>query len=233
MTGKAELSEALERAVDTALLDLHVALPAVVASYDKGAQTVEVTPLVSCLVDNSGGTVTSEELPKLPPMPVSFPRSSDFFMAFPLKAGDTGLVIFSEASMDLWLGTPVVALDIQQPPADARRHTLSSGVFYPGLYNRTRRLSEASDTEMRLGQDGGRQLRFPPGAPAEVKRDGSTADFVSLAGRVDAYIADMDDILRTWVVAATDGGAALKTLFTSKFPTAPNSTASTSLKAEE
>lgn len=235
MSGQAELSEALERVVESHLLDLHVAIPAVVAVYDKDQQTVECTPLLSRLVDNADGKFSEETLPKLPPIPVCFPRSADFFVSFPLKKGDTGLIVFNEVSIDQWLGTEAAATDVQKSPGDARRHEMNAGVFIPGIYNRTRRLTEASDTEMRLGEDGGRQLRFPAGVAAEVKRDGSTAQFVALANLVADELAliktQLEDHEHTYIPPVHPATATQTTANDANYT--PGSVANVSLKAEE
>jgi len=206
MTGTPTLGEAVRKAIESRLLDLHVALPAVVAKYDKADQTVEVTPLLKRMVENSDGGFSTEELPKLPPMPVLQPHAGDMFLALPISKGDTGLVVFCEASMDQWLGTAAVADDVQQSPGDGNRHTLGSGVFIPGLFNRKRRLSEADDMELRMGEDGGVQLRQAPSGHMEVIKEGESSETL-------AYLSDVQKLIDGIAAAATvpaDGGAAFK-----------------------
>jgi len=100
---------------------------------------------------------------------------------------------------------------VQQSPGDGNRHTLGSGVFIPGLFNRKRRLSEADDSELRMGEDGGVQARVAPGGPMEVMEDGGTTDFVALAAKVDLNFTTLLTLLKTWSVTPADGGLALQT----------------------
>lgn len=49
-------------------------------------------------------------------------------LALPVAVGDTGLLIFSDRSLDVWLATGGIV-----DPGDDRRHALSDAVFVPGL----------------------------------------------------------------------------------------------------
>jgi hypothetical protein len=109
-------------------LDLRVAAPATVATYDPalqkadlllGPMPVQTTP--------EGVDVPAGEV-KLWQVPVSWPRTNLGFIMFPLAPGDTGTVIFSDRSLTTWLqaGVPI-------DPVQGRAHNLADGIFVPGL----------------------------------------------------------------------------------------------------
>jgi hypothetical protein len=51
-------------------------------------------------------------------------------ITFPVAAGDTGIIVCSDRSMDTWLG---LASPQDTAPMDARRHSLQDGVYIPGV----------------------------------------------------------------------------------------------------
>lgn len=146
-------------------------LPARVVSYDAATQraVVEIT-----VIDADGA------LPVLPSVPVSFPRSGSYAITWPIAAGDAGMVLFPTLGADMWLATG-------QPsaPSDPRRHSVTSGVFIPGVHP-----SPAAT------------------APTDVIRighTGHTADFVALAGKVDTILAALNAAM---IAGASAGGVA-------------------------
>jgi hypothetical protein len=60
--------------------------------------------------------------------------------------------------------------------------------------------------------------------------DPAALDAAALAKKVDAYIATLDTVLRSWVFVANDGGAALQAAYKLAFEEAPESTASEHVK---
>jgi hypothetical protein len=61
----------------------------------------------------------------------------------------------------------------------------------------------------------------------------SQADSVALASQVDTLWTTLDTVIRTaWVVAPTDGGAALKAAYIAAFATPPSSVASSKMKLD-
>ena len=57
-----------------------------------------------------------------------FPGSGAFPETFPLKAGDTVLLVFSSSSIDRWL-----SLGGEVDPIDDRRHHITDAMAIPGL----------------------------------------------------------------------------------------------------
>lgn len=112
-------------------LGLRVSMPGHVTAYDPATQraTVQLGLLPVRFVEG-------EEVPDpplvLPQIPVAWPGGSLGYVTTPLLPGDTGLVVFSDRCMSLWLlnGGPT-------DPVNGRTHELGDGVFVPGLRNAT------------------------------------------------------------------------------------------------
>lgn len=119
------LIQAIEAAVEKALVDLHTSLPAEIVSYDYDKNLAKVKPL---LKRKFKGDEESIELPIISNVPIAFPRMGKGFLRFPVNPGDVGHVQFCERSIDAWLVNGGVI-----DPLDARKHSLSDAVFYPGL----------------------------------------------------------------------------------------------------
>jgi hypothetical protein len=151
MTKGLEMAEVLSAALESKLLDVHVALPARVTSYDVDTQMVEVALILKRVLLDAKGKPVTEALPPLPPMPVVFPRTERFGVHFPIEAGDTGQVLFNEYAIGQWLGISAMGNDSEQSPGDMRRHSLAGGVFIPGLFNKSRPAGKASSSEMVVG----------------------------------------------------------------------------------
>lgn len=119
---------------------LWTALPARVQTFYGSEQAVDVEPLIKD---------SEYVLPVLPRIPVVYPRGGGLALSFPIGAGDTGLVVFSTLSLDDWRSNAQV-----QTPTDIRRHSLTGGVFFPGLVPGNASLT-ADPTAMRLGSTSG------------------------------------------------------------------------------
>ncbi len=126
----------IEQATDA----LHTSFPARVEAYDHEKQTVDVKPSIKFPFRQPDDTVTYEELPIITSVPVVFPRSAGWFVAFGLDVGDTVLVIVPELSIAHWRET-----DGESPyvPGDLRRHHLGDAVALPGVCVTSKALAHA------------------------------------------------------------------------------------------
>ena len=97
-------------------------MPASIEKYD--GLKADVRPLLKRQLRD--GTVL--ELPVITNVPVIWSRTDKSGLVLPLKPGDTGTLLMSERSLDIWL--------IQGGcinPKDFRKHDLSDAQFFPGL----------------------------------------------------------------------------------------------------
>lgn len=115
----------IRQLIEQRLLDCHFCLPGKVEKYNRKKRKADIKPLLK-KKDNT----QSRSLPVIPNVPVCMYSSNNntSFIDFPVKKGDTGIILFSERSLDLWL---VQGGEID--PNDPRKFDLSDGIFIPGL----------------------------------------------------------------------------------------------------
>lgn len=167
------LAEVIRLAMEHRLQDVHVALPGRIEKYDAASQKADVQPMIQRRVATSEGDEILEALPKLTDVPIVFPRSKEFFVSFPLAAGDYVLLVFNERSLDnFYIGE----LDEQADPDDFRLHDISSAVAIPGFWPEKGALKEADAANLVVGKDdGGVQIHVTPGDKVEIKLGGGSA----------------------------------------------------------
>lgn len=170
-TTKKTATDNAKEAARSATAVVNVCLPGVVTAYDKTTQSASVH-IVPCFrrKDPLTKTVEPYQPPDIHGVPVAFPGAGDFSVTWPLAVGDTGMIFFSDRSMDEWKS--VGGTDSE--PQDLRRHNLTDAIFVPGL----RSFAEA------VPADGVDDDAMVLGAP-EIKLGSSAAsDFVALASLV-------------------------------------------------
>lgn len=118
-----EMAQEVENTAKAAIDGVHTALPGIVASFDPSRCTASVRPQGK-MSTSDGGLV---EYPTLTGVPVAFPcsESGDAGFAFPVRAGDSCIVIISEVELDKW-----------RTGADPKGHLkfdLTSAMCVPGL----------------------------------------------------------------------------------------------------
>lgn len=109
---------------------IRVALPGRVESYDAATQKANVQPLIMEEETDDIGDRVSNALPVVTDVPICFPGAGPWRLTFPVKKGDTVLLIFSSSSLDRWLVRGGMV-----DPADDRHHNISDAVAYPGLFD--------------------------------------------------------------------------------------------------
>ncbi len=222
------LEDVLAEVLDSRMAQVHTAIPCRVEKYYSDAQTVDCKPMVKQVGVDETGALFSKSYPILPRVPVAHPRGGGFFVHFPIAKGDFVFVIFCEASIDQWR-----AKDGREThPGDIRRHSLGNAVAYPGLYPTSAKLTSHNTTDMVIGEEGGLTINIEPGGKIRLGNE-TVDDLVALSSKVDSFISALDTLFRTtWVPVTMDGGAALKTAYTtSAFPSPPASVAATKVTA--
>jgi hypothetical protein len=150
---KLTLAGVLRQAQAQALAGLHTALPGQIEEYDYTTQRAKVKPLIQR--QDADGTL--ESFPVIVDVPVVWPRSGGASLTFPVAAGDTVLLIFSERSLDWWL-----SMGGDSAPGDPRRFDLSDAIAIPGLYPFSAASLDPNGQDVRL-QMGGAQIVINPG----------------------------------------------------------------------
>lgn len=160
----ANLEDVIKTAIETALRETHTATPAKIISFDPATQTASVQPTIKRVFKD--GDVLP--LPVITGIRVAFQKVGDFTITFPLKAGDEGLLIFGERSMDNWRKTG----DISEPN-DTRMHDLSDAVFFPMCYSDPKVIPSfsATDIAIRTADNTGR-IEIAPDGKIEITRGG-------------------------------------------------------------
>lgn len=119
----------LQQVIQTALKrfqgELHTSIPAEIVTYDRGTQKASVQPVLL------RKTVTGQtfKFPVITNVPCRFERSSKFSLTYELRPGDSGLLIISERSLDVWLNRGGIV-----DPLDPRKHDINDCIFLPGLF---------------------------------------------------------------------------------------------------
>ena len=133
--------EAHAAQIEGRLKDLHTCLPGIIASFDPDTQTASVQPAIKRIFTEKGAV----NLPLCVDVPVAFPGGGDFFLTFPVKAGDECILMFSERAIDNWHASGGT-----QTPAEYRLHDLSDGIAIVGLNSQPHKLAALQMTGAEL-----------------------------------------------------------------------------------
>lgn len=125
----ADLSSVLKTAMDSAGINVRVAIPGIVQSWNADEQTVTVQPAIREKV-SFGGAGQEMNIPVLTDVPVVMPRAGGYSLLMVPKKGDECLVVFGDMCMDSWWQSGGI-----QSQADSRRHDLSDGFAILGCWS--------------------------------------------------------------------------------------------------
>lgn len=131
--------QVFQRLMRNISFNIHVAVPAVVQSFNAEKQTVEVQPTIRERFVGYDGQINFINYPLLINVPVVYPQAGGFRITFPIEQGDECLVVFSDTPIDNWWKYGNV-----QNPIEQRRHDLSDGFAIFGVMNQEK-LSEQSE----------------------------------------------------------------------------------------
>lgn len=193
-TRNTTLQDLLARFRESMVADLHTALPGKIVKYDESTQKADVQPLIKERYTDESGTAQARELPVIPAVPVQFTGSGGYRITFPVVAGDTGLIVFSEASLDKWLVSGGTV-----DPADDRRHDLTDAVFLPGLRDFGHALASAPTDRATFGKDDGLQIHVDPSLISIGSNSAAQLEFAALGDALQTYLQN----LQIWLSALT------------------------------
>ena len=115
-------------AFDSRLINLRVAIPGIVESFDPATQTASVQPAITENVLLGQGFPEPMALPLLTDVPVQFPGGGGFHLTFPVNKGDECLLVFADMCIDGWWQSSGV-----QNQMEKRRHDLSDAMALMGF----------------------------------------------------------------------------------------------------
>lgn len=90
------LSEALNFIFEQRFKGIYTCLPGVIVSYDQATKRAAVQPALRRILTDD----TEEQLPVIQNVPVCFPTGGGFSLLFPVVAGDTCLLAFSQRGIE-------------------------------------------------------------------------------------------------------------------------------------
>ena len=179
-----DLVDVLDARQEALLLDLDVALPARVQSYDASLQVADVVPLLRRPVVRPDGTHAFEADPVCPSVPVLWPRVGAWGLTMALAAGDSGLLLCCDGDLAAWRAGSGDVVD----PVNLQRHHLSHAVFLPGVYRRGAPLARAATgtAGVVLGSDGGNaRITFKTDGSLEIAQGSAVVVRVTATGDVE------------------------------------------------
>jgi hypothetical protein len=142
-------TDLFRRMMDAENINLRVALPGIIESYDPGRQTATVQPAIRENV-NINGNQEWTDIPLLVDVPILFPRAGGYSITFPVAKGDECLVIFADSCYDAFWQSGGV-----QNQVDRRRHDLSDGLAIITKISQPNRLTGVSTGSLQIRNDAG------------------------------------------------------------------------------
>jgi len=124
------IEEVLDEAIEARLESVQTAMPGRVVSFNGDNCTASVQPTIKQVHRREDGTEVASTLPVIPNVPVIFPGSgSGYAITFPIKKGDSVLLVFSSSNLDTWKfsGNKLIA------PKNFKPHQLGNAIAIPGL----------------------------------------------------------------------------------------------------
>jgi hypothetical protein len=181
-------ADAIHELIRSKLLDVHVALPAIITeAFDSARCSVTVKPLLKRPLRAPDGSFTSEELPELYDVPVCFPMFNGFQMTFPIAVGDVVMLVFCDYDVAAWSLVGDVT-----GPGDVRRHHLTGAVALPcGLRKLSQPMTAFNSTALEFGSASGIRISVT----GSQMRVGGDADSAALASKVDALASALNTFI--------------------------------------
>jgi len=241
MSNRPDLADLLLAFRHDLVSELHTMMPGKIVKYYPATQTADVQPMLKRVywsdteVDGvPAGQKVYTRYPVIPNVPVEFPGGQGFIITFPLAAGDTCDIEFSEASLADYLATGE-----ESEQQDVSRHKLSHAVVHP-IFCPT---SPSTDPVI-AGNAQDRMVVGKQGAQAQIQITGSNillgagaTQFAALANLVDQAVSAIVSAFNshTHPVSTTGTSTAqtgLASATTSPISPAPGSVAATVTKVE-
>jgi len=168
----------MNQAIENALNNVNVSIPAQVVAVDNAKGFVDVQPVLKKRY--SDGELV--DIPVISKVPIATYRANDAFISLPVKVGDYVNLIFSQRSLDVWLNKGGIV-----DPVDPRKFNISDAIAYLGVYPETMPLDGVSSEDLVIKNAASKISVKPNG---EIVLEGSAiralADLIVLSGEGDA-----------------------------------------------
>jgi hypothetical protein len=125
--------------------ELHVAMPAMVQSFDPETQTVVVQPAIREQLLNSQRVPIPTPLPVVSYVPIVMMRAGEFVLTMPVQAGDECLLIIADSCFDAWWQSGGI-----QNQIDLRRHDISDAFAVLGPWSQPNKVENYSTSAAQL-----------------------------------------------------------------------------------
>lgn len=199
------LEDVILAAMDERLEAVYTARPGIVQAYDRATQTASIQPAVRTAHLGELGQRVTESMPVHQVVPVSFPSGGGFRITWPLKVGDTGLLVFLDCSSDRW-----VSEGGEVDPGDDRRHAAGSAFFVPGGRSLKQALKSVAASALSLGHDNGNTIDI---TDTGIYLGGSDAtDLLMRKSDATAFMTALAHAITDIVATNPDGAGALAAL---------------------
>lgn len=118
-----EFAQGIEDMISNGIAGIHTACPATIVSFDAGTCVASVKPTMTYY--KSDGTTL--DYPVIIGVPVFMPKAGNSQITYPVKAGDSCLLVFAERSIDEWMGKG------NSDNHDPRRYDLTDAFCFVGM----------------------------------------------------------------------------------------------------
>ena len=173
------LSQAITQAIQAQIRNVHTATPGRITKYDFKTQRAEVQPQIKRIFKDG----TSESMPKISGVPVSFPRGNKCSLTMPLTEGDGVLLIFMERSIDDWLSATIGEI----APEDPRIFNFSDAVAIAGVdpFTKPSNAENNDDVLLRYAPENfSLNIRLKKNGVIEISNDGKGSLKIASDGKI-------------------------------------------------
>lgn len=197
----------LQNYFDSRMDEVHTAIPGRIVEYDASKQEAVVQPMIKRrYFDAEGNPNGLVDQPAIVAVPVVFPSSGGGIISFPVKQGDTVLIIFSEISLDTFNFSDGSA---PVDPEDHRKFNYSDAIAIPGLYPFNKTLNaHPNDLVVKFNVGTGSENSFHLKPNGDVVINSPTKVVISADVEVNGNIYCSDTVTATTDVFG--GGISLK-----------------------
>lgn len=128
---------------------IRVAMPGIVQSFDRDAQTVTVQLSIREKINGTNGVIDAE-IPMLVDVPIVMPRTGGYSLLMVPREGDECLCVFSDLCIDSWWQSGGI-----QHQAENRRHDFSDGFAILGIWSQPHKVRSFPAKGIALQEDSG------------------------------------------------------------------------------